>query len=142
MLLVTSKYRIHIHNAYEGQRKATAGVALARLCSRSSCQGPWASALDDMLRVRTEWIKLTATYDSSKHELPHSRKPRQLMAEEARCAIKLGLMGIRIFHVGPSRWAGNHPKPPAAVSKKQAFLDWAAKLKQKGSRSVQRSDEA
>ena len=48
-----------------------------------------------------------------------------------RCAIKLGIDVHQDFYVVVEQVEGSNPKPPQRFQK-QAFLHWAAKLKQSG----------
>src|SRR5204862_1039975 len=48
-----------------------------------------------------------------------------------RCAIKLGIDVHQDFYVVVEQMGGTNPKPPQRFGK-QAFLSWAAKLKQSG----------
>jgi hypothetical protein len=47
-----------------------------------------------------------------------------------RCAIKMGIDVHQDFYVVVEQVGGTNPKPPQRFSK-QAFLRWAAKLKEK-----------
>src|SRR5438067_2607405 len=57
-----------------------------------------------------------------------------------RCAIKLGIDVHQDFYVVVEQVGGSNPKPPQRFGK-QAFLSWAAKLKQSGA-EVHAVDEA
>jgi hypothetical protein len=68
--------------------------------------------------------------DSSSTELS-SLEGTRCQFNGGKCAIKLGIDVHQDFYVVVEQVGGSNPKPPQRFGK-QAFLQWAAKLKQSG----------
>ena len=76
-------------------------------------------------------VKLTRTYECviTNTELS-SHEETRCQFNGGRCAIKLGIDVHQDFYVVVEQVGGSNPKPPQRF-RKQAFLHWAARLKEK-----------